>query len=126
MTTTKHTPGPWKVASCCLIDQSPSGEWFHKPIVSMADDFANAPCICDVDPKAYRKTQREAMKPDPVALANARLIAAAPDLLAACRELVAFSFAAEESRGDYASALRDFCRLKRNIRAAIAEAEGRP
>lgn len=54
----------------------------------------------------------------------ARLIAAAPDLLAALKEFL-FSFDAIQAKDGYAVALKRFCVAKRNARDAIAEAERR-
>ena len=106
MSATKHYPLPWRV----------TGDLRSGTFTDIID--GNGSPVCRVG-------SRIEGTPDNIR-ELAALLLAAPSLLAACRELVAFSFAAEESRGDYASALRDFCRLKRNIRAAIAEAEGRP
>ena len=67
MSAPKHTPGPWKVdASGCVHQQG--NKWSFIPLIS---PWAES---------AFDHT-------DQIALANARLIAAAPDLLAALQEL---------------------------------------
>lgn len=73
--TTQHTPGPWAVTtvgSCHGIHPAASD--------NERDD------ICRVAPHNYHPNGWQAAKGE--AEANARLIAAAPDLLAALREAV--------------------------------------
>jgi len=73
--TTQHTPGPWAVTtvgSCHGIHPAASD--------NERDD------ICRVAPHNYHPDGWQAAKGE--AEANARLIAAAPDLLAALREAV--------------------------------------
>lgn len=62
MSETKHTPGPWSVYP---------------------------PTKCVIGPEPERILVAEASHHRPEADANARLIAAAPDLLAACERLLA-------------------------------------
>jgi hypothetical protein len=87
----KHTPGPWKIERNCL----------HEPVIEAVDGALVAIC---------RKGQ----------LADSRLIAAAPDLIAALRVLVDHAqetyphFEDERGKRDIALSL-----------AAIAKAEGR-
>ncbi len=76
----EHTPGPWNLASPkeggCL-DQKEDRlicTTINNHLYHIAETFQ------------YRNT--EFNTPDGVSLANARLIAAAPDLLAACKELL--------------------------------------
>ena len=81
MTTAQHTPGPWEDNGNGLIYGQCTGD----------DD--EAPFVADVcnDPNAYTDQEQ----------ANGRLIVAAPDLLAACRMVVA-----RWERGDLAEAAR--------------------
>lgn len=98
-----HTPGPWRVNKYGSIG---AGEFGKKPIV------ANVEPLYGDDALLYGDSA-----------ANARLIAAAPDLLDALKELVAVvrgecpSLLEEDSGG---SALLDMA-----IEDAIAKAEGR-
>ena len=87
-----HSPGPWS--------EDPEGE-----VAYTVEDAEGVP-ICDV----YRETHGEA---------NARLIASAPELLAALKSCVPFvEHVAAQSGGDGSLTLAQ-------IRAAIAKAEGR-
>ena len=95
--TEKHSPGPWKVfygaVKTCISD-----EWGLAPIASIPD------------PTQY-----------PHGNANARLIAAAPDLLAACKSLLANRATTGDPRSEYHDivAARDVAACQ----AAIAKAE---
>lgn len=98
--TRKHTPGPWAVedpigGELSIVEASkPTHEW--KFIAAIYLRQGN-------DPDEF---------PHAVSKANARLIAAAPDLLAALHKIV--------SDGDYTAPEE----MKRIARAAIAKAEG--
>lgn len=94
-----HTPGPWEVAEAKRYE---GGE----PITE--ELFVRAPE--DDDPATSSINE--------VAQANARLIAAAPDLLAALRLAQAWFTARPAQRPDF-TAVRDA------MEAAIAKAEGR-
>jgi hypothetical protein len=91
-----HTPGPWS-----LLDES---EIHHEGAmianVMMADDF---PCLDQDDEALIAKVEAECH-------ANARLIKAAPNLLAALKEVVAISDRKHDAWD--------------KAHAAIAEAEG--
>lgn len=63
--TTKHTPGPW-------FAENGEGRW-------IVWDDAGMACICDV---------HTGVEPDPSGATHARLIAAAPDLLAALEDML--------------------------------------
>ncbi|MEE3046621.1 MAG: hypothetical protein VX620_15335 [Pseudomonadota bacterium] len=103
---TKHTPGPWK----SYILRSKAGRdlgW----IVEHSNGRIAWTSL------AYADTNKEADKNDPAREANARLIAAAPDLLNACKAVF----------DDVASIDNDSClslEVGRALKAAIAKAEG--
>lgn len=75
MSETEHTPGPWQV----LID--PTDEW---PKVVAGSKIGKI--IANVNPESFCGGVAELV--DMPAEANARLIAAAPDLLAALKEAI--------------------------------------
>ena len=85
-TETRHTPGPWKVSGSCRVKEAAGGTFYHVAHVVLADDSDPNPCVAEVGSRGrYCSRAREAHRPGPEQAANARLIAAAPDLLAACR-----------------------------------------
>ena len=77
MSEAKHTPGPWAY-------REGRAEMRESSTVHKADDpeFILGHVICESVNKAQRTED----------VANARLIAAAPDLLAACRRLLQWHF----------------------------------
>jgi len=102
-----HTPGPWD------IEEGPSG----MPYISGGDDADyDRTGICDLieDQASIREV-----------FANARLIAAAPELLASLRELLALNGSWERGNA-YISAgfVESYEQIASNARAAIAKAEG--
>ncbi len=90
----KHTPGPWKSV--------PTAAHTHWADI--------------VDERGYVVAQSQNLYGSEVAIDTARLIAAAPDLLAACKALLA-AYDAAEAAG-HGTILKD------TARAAIAKAEG--
>lgn len=97
-----HLPGPWRVS------EMNNGFIFVKH-----DSNAHGPLVVTVAWVVVREgcyVEGEA---------NARLIAAAPDLLAACRAMVECCGSSENWNGETRHALSV-------IEAAIAKAEGRP
>lgn len=107
MSNTKHTPGPWIVS----VGLTGKLEIETATPVRFNTITAGTPIICDV----WRHEDAE----DFSGLANARLIAAAPDLLKALRGMLALD--AESLRG-YDD--EDVSYEVRAARAAIAKAEG--
>ncbi len=109
---TQHTPGPW------LIDRltrrwggNTNNRYRHMIQRGEGDEF---PSIAEV-PSNWTPYQD-----DHVAEANARLIAAAPDLLAACRELLRYFVPSRDRMNAEQEAAFN------TVRAAIARAtEGR-
>lgn len=87
-----HTPGPWEVAMPGEVDE-------HYAVL---DGFGHTASV-------YGYPEENA-----AALANARLISAAPDLLAACEELLIYL-------GDWDDMENDTCAAARK---AIAKAKG--
>jgi hypothetical protein len=98
----KHTPGPWHWEY--------SDATFARPIALSAGDKGDVMVASeDADgPRAY------------VTPANEALIAASPDLLAACKEFVAWDVM-EHPRQDDPALLE---KISRKIRAAVEKAEG--
>ncbi|TLX12106.1 hypothetical protein [Rhizobium sp. MHM7A] len=101
MTESKHTPGPWHVDP-----KSPEESFFEDVNVLRHDGLAIAVCVHNGD----------ILPPEPEA--NARLIAAAPDLLEALKE-----FASMPCETDGAEDLEGGCCRTCRARAAIAKAE---
>jgi hypothetical protein len=84
MTTIKHTPGPWKQDWQFIVAPDPNGIHADIYIAEIAEE--------DCDGRIASPEQQAA---------NGQVIAAAPDLLAACRMIVA-----RWERGDLAEAAR--------------------
>lgn len=103
-TTTTHTPGPWM--------QGPTANTWHKVYEGKNGEYGGR-AICTLhNIHANGARQREDFETE---TANARLIAAAPDLLAALRALVASRVpGGKDPTGMWTAA-----------RAAIAQAEGK-
>lgn len=99
----KHTPGPW------IHDT----RGYPHPDVKATSGF-NIACTWGVNGQPKTKESYEAQKK--IARANARLIAAAPDLLEACQALIAYC--------DKNPPMGDSLWSVRQIRAAIAKATG--
>jgi hypothetical protein len=99
---TKYTPGPWIVS-----------------------DFAGKPC--DIVAKGPHREQQlaEVYFTDlPEGAGNARLIAAAPDLLAVVKALVYWDRKADDERISEEGELDGLYEICERARAAIAKAEG--
>lgn len=90
---TKHTPGPW------LTDEMMPGDQYRYVFA------AKGPIVCRVSAFAAGE-------------ANARLIAAAPDLLAACKKAIA-------ELDDYCADHSNVWDFYEKLRSAIAKAEVR-
>jgi hypothetical protein len=98
----KHTPGPWAVEQ--------DGPWtlVRGYDVELQSEDYPGPLVCT--PAENGCTQ-----------ANARLIAAAPDLLAVCKRMVVHA-GIDMSLGP--AEVMEFARIHTEMRAAIAKAEG--
>lgn len=102
-TQTKHTPGPWVLAEGYeRSDTSRHFVWSDAETPEERED-ASRYCIATVEPREHGETLD----------ANARLIAAAPDLLEACKAALSELLRVSPSQ---ASPI---------VRAAIAKAEGK-
>lgn len=103
----KHTPGPWQVMNdyngATIVLANVDGETFPDGTSTFSYDF-----VCDTFPDDVGQVERE------IAKANARLIAAAPELLDALRNLVAVQPNLMANSAELADA-----------RAALAKAGGR-
>lgn len=102
MSTVEHTQGPWQV-------ESATSDYPHDIAVANPPDGAGTPVLlghfcCDEDGGepdwSTDPTQNPAWISAREANANARLCAAAPELLAACREFVEISGGSKYWHGD--------------------------
>jgi len=96
----KHTPGPWVVDTTVALGP------YH--IITQSEDVPQSRCVVCAFPEWRRKPSPEADRPR--LEADAQLIAAAPDLLEACRDAL--------------SKIDPFVHDVETIEAAIAKAEG--
>lgn len=106
-----HTPGPWAVC-----DEPPNEYWYKGLTIGVADP-GDARRVCDVHDWGLAFG-------DEMTKANAHLIAAAPDLLAACEFALAHceDFVRDQLEGT--SMLNAAMEKLNPIRAAIAKAKG--
>ena len=95
-----HTPGPWKI--------DPSEEFPLAVIVDDEDGELDGVCICELQGEFDDKSSAT-----PEQMSNARLIAAAPELLEACK----YALAQLEADGNSELICED-------IRDAIRKAKG--
>ena len=102
MSEARHTPGPWyaEVGDPKVPGMTPGYDvWHHTGIGQIA-------------------RVRPGLEPDPTAEANARLIAAAPDLLAACKVLMGVF----EDAG--LTDTREYDQARRAVARATGDGEG--
>jgi len=111
----QHTPGPWKVEVWDYSHATPPRKELN---VQSAKNLL-ATLQCDHD------ENNEFIVPKAEAEANARLIAAAPDLLAALVSIEGLLFEAHSDIPEEMRARRDVNSALTRARAAIAQAEGR-
>ncbi len=99
MSDTKHTPGPWRVQNGSVYALAPDGSFGSLPVAHMDRDPGNG----------TRPVERDA---------NARLIAAAPEMVEALRGALEVL----DGRANDFSSKSEACKA---CRAAIRKAEGR-
>ncbi len=111
---TKHTPGPWEFSTTADGAR----------IRQHAEPGSGNPTIAWVGCDYINDMNLEELSPEGVA--NARLIAAAPELLEACAiaEEQA-SYALRRTRLDVEEAKKHLANIQKLLRAAIAKAEDR-
>lgn len=100
-----HTPGPWTIRSTDDGKPAESGYPDTYAIIGPHEDgekWVQIPAVCDNED-------------------NAVLIAAAPELLAACKAALIEIEAAWQAEGTYFGPDRD---IDKKIKAAVARAEG--
>lgn len=107
----KHTPGPWAISEGAYGMQTAVSWLYDDRDRCDSGEYSGEKCWIDTD----KDGAPYFMGPDPHAEANARLIAAAPDLLEAVEYIVNWS----DDKGKWnPETARDLCR------AAIAKATG--
>ncbi len=112
--TAGHTPGPWKQHGFSVYDKK------GRPVGQAASDF----CADTIQDETYSAFCLRSGKSGPTAMANARLIASAPALLAAL-EGIADATALESLNQSLAEDTRNWLhRMNKSARAAIAAARG--
>ena len=107
-----HTPGPWRIFEHSWSDTS-----------VLAEGFDHAVCLLDIN----HATEESQASDEAVMAANARLIAAAPDLLQALNIAAQFMSIASDWEIDVAEIngeMRSIYELLDVVRAAIAKATG--
>lgn len=103
----KHLPGPWRLKQGDRTTiEADSGEPDSPYVVAKTHTSPFAPLI-------------------PIAVANARLISAAPDLLAVCQEAIRLRDLVREGRPDCADPDCQFCRHFDALRAAVSKSTGK-
>lgn len=109
MSNVKHIPGPWRVFN---------HSWSATSI--LADGFDHAICLLDIN----HATEESQEADEALMAANARLIAAVPELLASAQAVIAWwnEWAARQPQDDTIEAAEwsEF----HTLRAAIAKATG--
>ena len=105
----KYTPGPWE------LDTSKCADW---GMILADDGFPVAKCVTTRDSEQEQKMARVQKRQPAQCYANARLIAAAPQLLEACEALLVEWAAMERVHGEHG------WREVTMARAAIAKVKG--
>lgn len=111
MSAGKHTPGSWQGNLTRAMTREIFAYMWSKdlPVVQVGEDVLAIVWAPDDDKR----------KGNPSARKNALIMAAAPDLLAACNGMIAWS------EGELPDNGPEFSELVNNLRSASAKAEGR-
>lgn len=108
----QHTPGPWSYRS------QPHDDWGTVRAGRYIICQARNPAVDYDDLDEYRRTRTDPYE------ANARLIAAAPDLLEACEALIAYDEGDDDAPDAGVKMMIDYDHALTLARAAIAKARG--
>ena len=120
----RHTPGPWVIGEETYFHavRSDGGKTTRStpllPIKEAGDDFPREVALVWHNLKGQGESAA-------IDIANARLIAAAPELLAACRDALAATAAITEGWPEQRGIIETLDQYMATVRAAIAKAEGR-
>ena len=95
----EHTPGPWEAVEVCEGILFPAG--VAVAVQTSAEPWKRTGRICDI------VAQGDGAYSSETTTANARLIAAAPELLEACRALMAH-WLGDASQKELADHIRDY------------------
>lgn len=122
MSEQKHTPGPWQVMNeydgATIVIANVDGETFPDGTATFSYDF-----VCDTLPD-----DGDGSRSREIAIANARLIAAAPDMMVEIKAAAGYLRNAKidlETGCPKATAIRTIEGGLKRLEAAIAEVEGR-
>lgn len=106
MSESKHTPGPWMVHP--MTNSIVAG--YHE-----SEGCTSYQCVCEVEGDPHDRPGGNAI---PRIKANAHLIAAAPELLASCQEMLGFI------NDNLPSAFWEHSLWLSSVRAAVDKAKG--
>ena len=109
-----HTPGPWTASGTKALGLS--------EVIAPNAGFSDGHLVCMIGKRYWEQGTIEKQLPRGQVEANARLIAAAPDLLAACKALPDFDTEAPDA-AEFVDHAADFVRAMELARAAIRKAE---
>ena len=129
MKTSNHTPGPWRIEQTDTITDFTIIPHFQKARQKKNPIGFTYQAVCRVSRSTVKDVgihkpefQHDAL-PQGEAIANARLIAAAPDMLAALEDCITEQGAIAERSHEYA--LQRLASINEVARAAIAKATGK-
>lgn len=106
-----HTPGPWSVFN---------HSWCETSVIAIG--FDHSICLLDINHATEESQEADEAQME----ANARLIAAAPELLEALKEALACGMVPVSSANEGGAVMySEHVRVADMIRAAVAKAEGK-
>jgi hypothetical protein len=130
----KHTPGPWSACHNgeCQCKTVMGNDYPVATITSgnWGDDYPSIRLVGDssleLKAEAYMEQITYGKVSEETAVANARLIAASPELLEACKQIDSIASRIQKWQRQNLEAMwyEDFQEIVTNVRAAIAKAEG--